>query len=90
MGPNGKKACSIVPLLEYLQTLASSGSLISQQGQYLMTSMGGNPIILHHLKPVEPRNKKTGFLHMRKQIRRSASRVTAKLISAFVFATRIV
>ena len=36
----------------------------------------------------EPRREKTGFLHMRKQRRRSA--VTAKLISAFVFATRIV
>ena len=33
----------------------------------------------------EPRHKKTGFLPMRKQRRR-----TAKLISAFVFATRIV
>ena len=35
----------------------------------------------------EPRHEKTGLLHMRKQIRRSA---TGKLISAFVFATRIV
>ena len=34
----------------------------------------------------EPCHEKTGFLHMRKQRRRSASR-TAKLISAFVFAT---
>ena len=34
----------------------------------------------------EPRREKTGYLHMRKQRRRSA----AKLISAFVFATRIV
>ena len=33
---------------------------------------------------------KTNNLHMRKQRPRSASRVTAKLISAFVFATRIV
>ena len=36
--------------------------------------------------PHEPRHEKTGFLYMRKQRRRS----TAKLISAFVFATRIV
>ena len=33
---------------------------------------------------------KTGFLHMQKQRCRSASPVTAKLISAFVFAIRIV
>ena len=38
----------------------------------------------------EPRHEKTGFFNMQKQRRRSASRVTAKLISAFVFATRIV
>ena len=40
----------------------------------------------------EPRREKTGFSPMRKQRRRSASQlpVTAKLISAFVFATRIV
>ena len=37
----------------------------------------------------EPPRGKTNNLHMRKQSRRSAS-VTAKLISAFVFATRIV
>ena len=41
----------------------------------------------------EPHHEKTGFLHMRKQ-RRSDSQisfaVTAKLISAFVFATQIV
>ena len=37
----------------------------------------------------EPPHEKTNNLHMRKQRRRSAS-VTAKLISAFVFATRIV
>ena len=36
----------------------------------------------------EPRYEKTGFLHMRKQRGRSAS--TAKLISAFIFATQIV
>ena len=34
----------------------------------------------------EPRYEKTGFLHMRKQRRRSA----AQVISAFVFAIRIV
>ena len=39
----------------------------------------------------EPRREKAGFLHMRKQRRRSASRLlTAKLISAFVFANYIV
>ena len=38
----------------------------------------------------EPRREKTGFLHMRKQRRKSASRLTAKLISAFVFAKKIV
>ena len=36
---------------------------------------------------IEPRCEKTGFLHMRKQSRRSAA---AQLISAFVFAIRIV
>ena len=36
---------------------------------------------------IEPRREKTGFLHMRKQRRRSVSR---KLICVFVFATRIV
>ena len=39
--------------------------------------------------PFEPRHEKTGFLPMRKQ-RRSITAVTAKLISAFVFATQIV
>ena len=38
----------------------------------------------------EPRHEKTGYLHMRKQRLRSASRLPAKLISAFVFATQIV
>ena len=38
----------------------------------------------------EPPHGKTNNLHMRKQRRRSASRKTAKLISAFVFAPRIV
>ena len=40
-----------------------------------------------HSPSFEPRCEKTGFLYMRKQRSRSAS---AKLISAFVFATRIV
>ena len=41
--------------------------------------------------PFEPRREKPGFLHMRKQRRRSELfAVTAKLISAFVFATCIV
>ena len=49
-------------------------------------------IIFHlsFLSSNEPRHEKINILHMRKQRRRSASRVTAKLISAFVFATRIV
>ena len=38
---------------------------------------------------IEPRRKKTGLLHMRKQTQISFA-VTAKVISAFVFATRIV
>ena len=38
----------------------------------------------------EPRREKTGFLHMRKQKTQISFAVTAKLISAFVFATRIV
>ena len=42
------------------------------------------------MKTYELRREKTGFLHMRKQRRRSASRLTAKLISVFVFATWIV
>ena len=51
-------------------------------------------IKLVKLVVIEPHREKTGFLPRRKQRRRSASRlrfaVTAKLISAFVFATRIV
>ena len=42
-------------------------------------------ILFHMNKSYEPRHEITGFLHMRKQRRRSAS-----LISAFVFATDIV
>ena len=38
----------------------------------------------------EPRYEKTGFLHMRKQRRRSLRSITAQLISVFVFATRLV
>ena len=38
----------------------------------------------------EPRLEKTGFLHMRKQKTQISFAVTAKLISAFVFATHIV
>ena len=46
-----------------------------------------SPLIRRISKIIETRYEKTGFLHMRKQRRRS---VTAKLISAFVFAARIV
>ena len=38
----------------------------------------------------EPRREKTGFLHMRKTKTQISFAVTAKLIRAFVFATRIV
>ena len=38
----------------------------------------------------EPRHEKTGFLHMRKTKTQISFAVTAKLISAFVFATLIV
>ena len=38
---------------------------------------------------IEPRCEKTGFLHMRKTKTQISFAVTAKLISAFVFATRI-
>ena len=38
----------------------------------------------------EPRHEKTGFLHVRKPKTQISFAVTAKLISAFVFATRIV
>ena len=38
----------------------------------------------------EPRREKTGFLHMRKKKTQISLAVTAKLIGAFVFATRIV
>ena len=44
----------------------------------------------NRLSIYEPRCEKTGFLHMRKQRRRSGFPVTAKLISAFVFATQTV
>ena len=39
---------------------------------------------------IEPHREKTGFLPMQKQRRRVSFAVTAKLISAFVFATQIV
>ena len=43
------------------------------------------------VKPFEPVHEKNNNLHRRKQSRRSASRLlTSKLISTFVFATRIV
>ena len=47
--------------------------------------------IMHIVKLIifEPRREKIGFLHMRKQNEISFA-VTAKLISAFVFAIRIV
>ena len=38
----------------------------------------------------EPRREKTSFLHMRKTKTQISFAVTAKLISAFIFATRIV
>ena len=40
--------------------------------------------------PFKPPHRKTNNLHRRKQRCRSASRFSAKLISAFVYATRIV
>ena len=46
--------------------------------------------ITSYMSQFEPRHEKTNILYMRKQRRRSASGVTAKLISAFVFATKIV
>ena len=44
----------------------------------------------YHAVHIQPPHGKTNNLHRRKQRRRSASRFTAKLISTFVFATRIV
>ena len=38
----------------------------------------------------EPCHEKTSFLHMQKHMRKLALRVTAKLISAFVFASQII
>ena len=47
--------------------------------------------MIFHTAIIESPHEKTNNLHMRKQRRRSISfAVTAKLISAFVFATRIV
>ena len=54
------------------------------------TSSSNIQIMSDIMSLFEPRYEKTVFLHMRKQRRRSASRLPAKLISAFVFATRIV
>ena len=42
---------------------------------------------LPRLTSFEPRREKTGFLHMRKTKMQISFAVTAKLISAFVFAT---
>ena len=42
------------------------------------------------LLPYEPRHEKTRFLSMRKKKAQISFAVTAKLISVFVFATRIV
>ena len=47
------------------------------------------PVEMNMYLLFEPRHEKTNVLHMRKQRRRSASQ-SAKLISAFVFATYIV
>ena len=47
-------------------------------------------LFCHGASPFEPRHEKTGFLHMRKQKTQISFAATAKLISAFVFATRIV
>ena len=53
-------------------------ALAEQLGQF--TPLVGGPDHVHCLlvssspKPTEPRHEKTGFLHMRKQRRRSASR----------------
>ena len=50
----------------------------------------GGIMLLQYLSLLEPRREKTGFLHMRKTKTQISFAVTAKLISAFVFATRIV
>ena len=50
----------------------------------MLTSSGARCLIYG------PRREKTGFLHMRKTKTQISFAVTAKLISAFVFATRIV
>ena len=58
----------------------------SYTGNHLMQLMF--IINIHVVMSYEPRREKTGFLHMRKT--QISFAVTAKLISAFVFATRIV
>ena len=50
-------------------------------------SHDANQLLPHHR--YGPRCEKTGFLHMRKQKRRSALGSFVKLISAFVYATQI-
>ena len=85
----------------YTQTCSSRNGLIlpvqsmNAKLRYFSSSVKALRLTSYFNKiPYEPRYEKTGFLHMRKQRRRSASRlrfaVTAKLISAFVFAAWIV
>ena len=47
-------------------------------------------VIVNELSFNEPRHEKTSILHRRKQKAQISFAVTAKLISAFVFATRMV
>ena len=58
-----------------------------QQIQILNIYAPNNP---SERKRYEPRHEKTSFLHMRKTKTQMSFAVTAKLISAFVFAIRIV
>ena len=62
---------------------------VEGDGRLLEATLYGIIQELISIETFEPHREKTGFLPMRKQRRRSAA-VTAKLISAFVFATRIV
>ena len=50
----------------------------------------GHCVDLSSASLYEPRHEKTGFLHMQKTKTQISFAVTAKLISVFVFATRIV
>ena len=63
--------------------------LLLKTNIFIYSKYGCNGCLL-----IELHREKTGFVHMRKHRRRSAIRakgaVTAKLLSAFVFATRIV